>query len=164
MSDKRVIRINRVLRELNISLDRAVEFLKTKGFEIEASPNAKISGEEHAALNKQFSADKGKKEASIEVSEEKRKEKEILRLEREKEERRKREEEEKVKRDEQEKKRKDEEERAKKQVIKAKAEVPTLKTVGKIDLDATNKPAVETNNTLTDSKDTNVSKEEETQE
>lgn len=163
MSDKRVIRINRVLRELNISLDRAVEFLKTKGFEIEASPNAKISGEEHAALNKQFSADKGKKEASIEVSEEKRKEKEILRLEREKEERRKREEEEKVKREEQEKKRKDEEERAKKQVIKAKAEVPTLKTVGKIDLGATNKPAVETNNTLTDPKDTNVSKEEETQ-
>ena len=42
MSDKRVIRINKVLRELNISLDRAVEFLKTKSFEIEASPNAKI--------------------------------------------------------------------------------------------------------------------------
>jgi len=169
MSDKRVIRINRVLRELNISLDRAVEFLKTKGFEIEASPNAKISSEEHAALNKQFSADKGKKEASIEVSEEKRKEKEILRLEREKEERRKREEEEKVRREEQEKKRK-EEERAKKQVIKAKAELPTLKTVGKIDLDATNKPTVETKDALTDTKDKDtkdvskdVSKEKESQ-
>ncbi|MDO5637056.1 MAG: hypothetical protein Q4G18_07375, partial [Myroides sp.] len=92
MSEKRVIRINKVLRELNISLDRAVEFLKTKGFEIEASPNAKISDNELAVLNKQFSADKGKKEASKEVSEEKKKEKEELRLEREQEEKRKRDE------------------------------------------------------------------------
>lgn len=85
MSEKRVIRLNKVLGELNISLDRAVEHLKSNGFAIESSPNAKISNEEYAALNKQFSADKGKKEASIEVSEEKRKEKETLRLERERE-------------------------------------------------------------------------------
>src|SRR5690554_1636098 len=116
MSDKRVIRINKVLRELNISLDRAVEFLKTKGFEIEASPNAKISDEEYAALNKQFSADKGKKEASKEVSEEKRKEKESLRLEREKEEKRKREEEEKLRLEEEAKRRKEEEERRKQEI------------------------------------------------
>ena len=75
MSEERAIRINKVLRELNISLDRAVDFLKTKGFEIEASPNAKISDDEYTALNKQFSADKGKKEASKEVSEEKKKKK-----------------------------------------------------------------------------------------
>ena len=30
------IRLNKVLRELNISLDRAVEFLASKGHEIEA--------------------------------------------------------------------------------------------------------------------------------
>ena len=119
MSDKRVIRINKVLRELNISLDRAVDFLKTKGFEIESSPNAKISEEELSALNKQFSADKGKKEASLEVSEEKKKEKEALRLEREKE---------------LEEKRK-KEEALQAEVIKAKAEkVATIKPVGKIDL------------------------------
>ena len=47
MSDKRVIRINKVLRELNISLDRAVDFLKEKGHEIESSPNAKVSQEEY---------------------------------------------------------------------------------------------------------------------
>ena len=85
MSDKRVIRINKVLRELNISLDRAVDFLKEKDHEIEASPNAKISQEEYDVLCSQFSADKGKKVASLEVSEEKRKEKEALKRELEKE-------------------------------------------------------------------------------
>ncbi len=121
MSDNRVIRINKVLRELNISLDRAVEFLKTKGFEIESSPNAKISQEEYHVLDKQFSADKGKKEASIEVSEEKRKEKEALRVEREKEL--------------EEKRKKDEELQRENEVIKAKAaKVASIKPVGKIDL------------------------------
>ena len=46
MSEERAIRINKVLRELNISLDRAVDFLKGKGYEIDATPNAKISQEE----------------------------------------------------------------------------------------------------------------------
>ena len=158
MSDKRVIRINKVLRELNISLDRAVEFLKTKGFEIEASPNAKISDDEYAALDKQFSADKGKKEASKEVSEEKKKEKEELRLEREQEEKRRKEEEEKRKREEEENRRREEEEKRKKEeeekrereVIKAKAaNVTSIKTVGKIDLESPSKKE-----TVVDSKTT----------
>ena len=62
-----------------------MEYLKDKGHVIESSPNAKISNEEYNALSNQFSADKGKKAASLEVSEEKRKEKEALRIEREKE-------------------------------------------------------------------------------
>lgn len=86
MSENRVIRINKVLRELNISLDRAVDFLKEKGHhDIESSPNAKISQVEYNLLCNQFSADKGKKEASLEVSEEKKKEKEALKKEIEKE-------------------------------------------------------------------------------
>ena len=121
MSEKRVIRINKVLRELNISLDRAVEFLKDKSFEIESSPNAKISQEEYTVLCNQFSVDKGKKEASLEVSEEKRKEKEALKRTLEKE---------------QEAKRLKEEEAKRQEVIKAKAEVEKPKAVGKIDLDA----------------------------
>ncbi|WKW46151.1 translation initiation factor IF-2 [Myroides sp. JBRI-B21084] len=157
MSEKRVIRINKVLRELNISLDRAVEFLKTKGFEIEASPNAKISDDEYQALDKQFSADKGKKEASKEVSEEKKKEKEELRLEREQEEKRKKIEEDKRKKEEEEKRRKEEEEKREQEVIKAKAaKVTAIKTVGKIDLDTAAKkaPAVETKtNALEDKTD-----------
>ncbi len=161
MSDKRVIRINKVLRELNISLDRAVEFLKTKSFEIEASPNAKISDEEYDALNKQFSADKGKKEASKEVSEEKKKEKEELRLEREQEEKRKKDEEDK-RRKEEEKRKKEEEEKREQEVIRAKAaKVTSIKTVGKIDLDnSSKKPAVDSNNAPENQKESvSVSKE-----
>ena len=118
MSDKRVIRINKVLRELNISLDRAVDFLKEKEHEIEASPNAKISQEEYDVLCSQFSADKGKKVASLEVSEEKKKEKEALKKELEKEVEIKRQ----------------HEELQKQEVIKARASLAGPKAVGKIDL------------------------------
>ena len=120
MSEERVIRINKILRELNISLDRAVDFLKEKGHEIESSPNAKISQEEYKVLCGQFSADKGNKVASLEVSEEKRKEKEALKRELEKE---------------QEAKRLQEEERQRQEIIKAKAVLTAPKAVGKIDLD-----------------------------
>ncbi|MCO6175135.1 translation initiation factor IF-2 [Flavobacterium sp. NRK F10] len=120
MSDKRVIRINKVLRELNISLDRAVDFLKEEGHDIESSPNAKISQEEYDVLCRQFSADKGKKEASIEVSEEKKKEKEALKRELERELELKRQQEEKL--------------RKEQEIIKAKAVVTAPKAVGKIDL------------------------------
>ena len=140
MSDKRSIRINKVLRELNISLDRAVDFLKSKGHEIEASPNAKISQEELDALNKEFSTDKNKKEASLEVSEEKKKEKEAIRLEREKELEEKRKIEEAKKREEEAAAAKKREE----EIIKAKAaKINTIKTVGKIDLDASKEKAGE---------------------
>lgn len=120
MSEERVIRINKVLRELNISLDRAVDYLKDKGIAIDANPNAKISENEFSILQSQFAGDKGKKEASIEVGEEKRKEKEALRLEREKE---------------IEEKRKQDEERQRQEVIKAKATLAGPKQVGKIDLE-----------------------------
>ena len=120
MSEERVIRINKILRELNISLDRAVDFLKEKGHEIESSPNAKISQEEYQVLCGQFSADKGNKVASLEVSEEKRKEKEALKRELEKE---------------QEAKRLQEEERQRQEIIKAKAVLSAPKAVGKIELD-----------------------------
>jgi len=119
MSEERAIRINKVLRELNISLDRAVEFLKDKGHVIEASPNAKISGQEYNALFNQFSADKGNKAASLEVSEEKRKEKEALRIEREKE---------------LEEKRKQDEDKQRQEVIRARATLSGPVSVGKIDL------------------------------
>ena len=121
MSEDRVIRINKVLRELNISLERAVDYLKDKGIAIDANPNAKISEKEFSILQNQFAGDKGNKEASKEVSEEKRKEKEALRIEREKE---------------IEDKRKFDEERQKQQqeVIKARGTVSGPKQVGTVDL------------------------------
>lgn len=120
MSDERVIRINKVLREFNISLDRAVEFLKDKGIAIDANPNAKISENEYSILQNQFAGDKGNKEASKEVREEKNKEKEALRIERE--------------REIEDKRRQDEERARIQEVIKAKAVVSGPKTVGSIDL------------------------------
>ena len=115
------IRINKVLRELNISLERAVDYLKDKGIVIEASPNTKVSDDVYSILCGQFAGDKGNKEASKGVSEEIRKEKEALRIEREKE---------------IEDKRKLEEDRQKQlELIKAKATVIAPKQVGKIDLE-----------------------------
>ncbi|WP_339918967.1 translation initiation factor IF-2 [uncultured Flavobacterium sp.] len=121
MSEERIIRINKVLRELNISLERAVDYLKDKGIAIEANPNTKISDDVYNVLCGQFAGDRGKKEASKEVGEEKRKEKEALRVEREKE---------------IEDKRKHDEEILKQQqeVIKARAVIAGPVQVGKIDL------------------------------
>ena len=120
MSEERVIRINKVLRELNISLERAVDYLKDKGIAIESNPNTKISEDVYNVLCGQFAGDKGNKEASKEVGEEKRKEKEALRIEREKE---------------IENKRKADEERLRQQeIIKARAVVTGPVQVGKIDL------------------------------
>ena len=119
MSEERAIRINKVLKEFNISLDRAVETLKDKGHTIEHSPNAKISQLEYDVLCNTFSADKGNKVASKEVGEEKKKEKEAIKREIEKE---------------LEEKRRAEEERQKQEIIKARAVVAGPKTLGKIEL------------------------------
>lgn len=118
MAEDKTLRLNKVLRELNISLDRAVEHLASKGFDIEARPTTKISGEEYEILLDGFQTDRSKKAASKEVGEEKRKEKETLRIAHE----------ELV-----EKHRLEEE--AKKVVIKAKAEKLEIKTVGKIEIE-----------------------------
>ncbi|MCT4699980.1 translation initiation factor IF-2 [Tenacibaculum haliotis] len=118
MAEGNKLRLNKVLRELNISLDRAVEHLAKSGHEIEARPTTKISDKEYQILFDGFQTDKSKKVASKEVSEEKRKEKEAIRLQVE---------------EEQEKKRV-EDEAKKQEVLKAKAKKLELKTVGKIDV------------------------------
>ena len=116
-------RLNKVLRELNISIDRAVDFLESKNIEIEKSPNTKISQEVYNTLSDEFQTDATKREKAQEVSEAKLKEKEELRVKRE--------------REIEEKQRLDAEREAEKQaVIKAKAELNRPKKVGKIDLDA----------------------------
>ena len=83
MSEGKTTRLNKVLRELNISLDRAVEYLADKGHEIESRPTTKISGDVYQVLLDGFQTDASKKAASKEVGEEKRKEKEAIRLENE---------------------------------------------------------------------------------
>ena len=124
MSEGKTTRLNKVLRELNISLDRAVEYLADKGHEIESRPTTKISGDVYQVLLDGFQTDASKKAASKEVGEEKRKEKEAIRAELEAKQ--------EVKRAEDVKK---------EEVLKAKAKKLELKTVGKIDIDNIGKSA-----------------------
>jgi translation initiation factor IF-2 len=67
MAEVKSIRLNKVLKEFNISLDRAVEFLKSKDIEIEARPTAKISNTEYEHLASEFAKDREKKVESKEV-------------------------------------------------------------------------------------------------
>ncbi|MFD1094238.1 translation initiation factor IF-2 [Salegentibacter chungangensis] len=131
MAEAKTMRLNKVLREFNISLDRAVDFLNSKGHEIEARPTTKISAEVYQVLSDEFETDKSKKVESKEVGEEKRKEKEELRLAREKElEEKRKAEEKKEKERAQEEKEKEEEE-----VVSSRAKLSGPKQVGKIDLE-----------------------------
>ena len=75
MSVDKTMRLSSVLRELNISLDRAVEYLGKHGHEVEARPTTKISQDTYQVLLDGFETDANKKAASKEVGEEKRKEK-----------------------------------------------------------------------------------------
>ncbi len=52
------IRLNKVIRELNVGIDTIVDFLREKGFEVNATPNEKISGEQYDLLKKKFGADR----------------------------------------------------------------------------------------------------------
>lgn len=120
MSERKPTRLNMILKEFNISLERAVDYLKEKGIVVESNPNAKIPGDVYDILFDEFASDKDRKKASIEVGEEKRKEKENLKLEREREEQQKR----------------LEEEAKRAEVIKAKVTLSGPKQVGSINLDA----------------------------
>lgn len=58
MSEFEKVRINKVLRELNISLEVAFEFLQSSGHEIKKRPTTKITLEQYLLLFKEFSFDK----------------------------------------------------------------------------------------------------------
>tara|TARA_X000000950_G_scaffold94240_4_gene118767 strand:- start:767 stop:3445 length:2679 start_codon:yes stop_codon:yes gene_type:complete len=118
MAETSTKRLNVALRELNISLDRAVEFLSHKNVEIEARPTTKISRDIYQLLLDEFETDKSKKDASQEISEEKKKEKETLRVLQEQKEQERLEQQQK-----------------RQEIIKAKANIIKPVTLGKIDLD-----------------------------
>lgn len=127
MAEVGSVRLNKVIKELNISLDRAVTFLADQGIEIDARPNTKIEGDVYEMLVDEFDQDKSKKLKAEAISMQKAKEKEALRAEQEKEEEVAAAPEEKV--------------------IRARASMSGPKTVGKIDLDGaakkTEEPEVE---------------------
>ncbi len=109
------IRLNKVLRELNISIDRVADFLESKGHKIEKRPTTKISKDLFDLLCDEFQIDADKKIASKEVVEAKNKEKEKIR-------------------EKQEKEQENYINKNKPEIIKASSKVVQFKKLGKIDL------------------------------
>ena len=119
MGEIKLTRLNKVLREFNISLDRAVEFLASNGHEIDARPTTKISPDQYTLFLNEFSSEKSSQVESHDLSEENRKEKEELRVKHEKE---------------------HEEKEKKRRSIIERAEIKKPVHLGKIDLEKINKP------------------------
>ncbi|GGF07634.1 translation initiation factor IF-2 [Chishuiella changwenlii] len=61
------IRLSKVLKELNISIDRAVDFLEAKGKTVDKNPNSKIDVPTYDILVNEFRSDAKQKQASGEV-------------------------------------------------------------------------------------------------
>jgi len=68
------IRLNKVLKELNISLDRAVEFLNSKEIKIDARPTTKIDQKIYDLLSDEFEVYKSEKDVLDKINTQKRKE------------------------------------------------------------------------------------------
>ena len=133
------IRLNKVLRELNISIDRVADFLESKGYTIEKRPTTKISKDLYSLLCDEFQIDADKKIASKEVVEAKNKEKEEIR------EKQERQQEDSIK--------------PQSEIIKASSKVVQFKKLGKIDLE----PKKENEKAKTPEETNSVAKEIETQ-
>lgn len=58
------IRLSKVVKDLNVGLSTAVDFLRKKGHVVDSNPNNKISEDEYALLVKEFSIDKDLKQLS----------------------------------------------------------------------------------------------------
>ena len=132
------IRLNKVLRELNISIDRVAEFLESKGHIIEKRPTTKISADLYGLLCDEFKVDADKKLASKEAVEAKNKEKEQIREKQEKEQIREKQSE----------------------IIKASSKVVQFKKLGKIDLEPKNQVVKPTEVSKTEAKKPEAKKSE----
>ncbi|GEN74970.1 translation initiation factor IF-2 [Chryseobacterium hagamense] len=107
------IRLNKAVKEFNISMSRLVEFLQAKGIEVESNPNAQLEEAAYSALEAEFAKDGEQRKASHEVV--------ITKVPEEK---------------------LEIEEKKTPEVIRAKANKPETKILGKIDLEP-KKPEVE---------------------
>ncbi|KQM44702.1 translation initiation factor IF-2 [Chryseobacterium sp. Leaf201] len=107
------IRLNKAVKEFNISMSRLVEFLQAKGIEVESNPNAQLEEAAYSALEAEFAKDGEQRKASHEVV--------ITKVPEEK---------------------LEIEEKKTPEVIRAKANKPETKILGKIDLEP-KKPEIE---------------------
>lgn len=109
------IRLNKAVKEFNISMSRLVEFLQSKGFEVESNPNAQLEESAYSALEAEFAKDGEQRKASHEVV--------ITKVPEEK---------------------LEIEEKKTPEVIRAKANKPETKILGKIDLEPSTPEVEET--------------------
>ena len=58
------IRLNKAIKECNVGLQTAVDFLNSKGEQIEADMNVKITDEQYALLQKEFKRDSELRDAA----------------------------------------------------------------------------------------------------
>lgn len=72
------IRLNKVTKEYNVGLQTVVDFLREKGFEVNASPNEKITDEQHELLRLEFGADKALRNKAEALFQNRQKEKRAL--------------------------------------------------------------------------------------
>ncbi|WP_294279218.1 translation initiation factor IF-2 [uncultured Chryseobacterium sp.] len=61
------IRLNKAVKEFNISMSRLVEFLQSRGFVVESNPNAQLEEAAYSALEAEFAKDGEQRKASHEV-------------------------------------------------------------------------------------------------
>lgn len=65
MADEKMMRLSQVARKLNVGRNTITDFLAKKGFEVDSSPNSKITPEQYNMLAKEFeSSALDKEEAS----------------------------------------------------------------------------------------------------
>lgn len=62
MSEPKMMRLSQVARKLNVGRSTIVDFLSEKGFQVDSSPNSKITGEQYSMLAKEFAASASEKE------------------------------------------------------------------------------------------------------
>lgn len=62
MSEQKMMRLSQVARKLNVGRSTIVDFLSEKGFQVDSSPNSKITGEQYGMLAKEFAASASEKE------------------------------------------------------------------------------------------------------
>ncbi|MCX2744564.1 translation initiation factor IF-2 [Mangrovivirga sp. M17] len=62
MAEEKTMRLNQVARKLNVGISTVVEFLGTKGYEVESKPTSKITQEQFNLLAKEFEASAQEKE------------------------------------------------------------------------------------------------------
>ncbi|MEQ8926489.1 MAG: translation initiation factor IF-2 [Fulvivirga sp.] len=68
MADEKTMRLSQVARKLNVGLSTIVDFLADKGFEVESSPNAKVTGEQFSMLSREFADSAHEKEEASGLS------------------------------------------------------------------------------------------------